>query len=149
MPLTQATQILIDGPRNTVAKTTGDALQSDLPQSFTVLDPSLLTDMNPGMSGSHLATLLRIDYLEYSLSDGVTAQFKWDATTPVLIAEVAGRGKFEPWKYGGWQNNAGAGITGKITVTLILADQATSSNNVTFTWVMKTIKFRPISVGGA
>jgi hypothetical protein len=144
-----ATQILNDGPRNTVAKTTGDFIMNALPTAVTILDPALLTDMNPGMSGAKLATLLRVDHIDYSISDGLTVQLYWDATVPVAICELYGRGKLEAKMFGGYQNNAGAGVTGKILMTVILADQATSTNNGSVLLVLATVKFRPISVGGA
>lgn len=150
MALTVATQIEIDGPRNTVAKTTGDLLGSDFPQSFTILNPANLTDMNPGTSGSHLATLLRIDELQYSLSDGLTLQLFWAATTPILIAELYGRGKVEAKNFGGLQNNAGVGVTGAITATLIVSSNAVITlGEYSFFLITRTVKMRPISVGGA
>lgn len=146
---TIATQILVDGPRNTVAKTSGDFVMNALPGSFTVLDPSVLTDMNPGMSGTHLATLLSIQQIDYSISDGITVQLYWDATTPVLICELYGRGKLDLKHFGRWQNNAGAGVTGKITCTLVLADQASAANAGTLLLNIETVKYRPLTVGGA
>lgn len=144
-----ATQIEIDGPRNTVAKTSGDFVMNAIPASSTILDPSVLTPMNPGMAGAQTATLLRINQIDYSISDGITAQLFWDATTPVLICELYGRGKLEFGNFGGLQNNAGAGITGKITMTLILADAASGTNNASILLITRTVKMRPISVGGA
>jgi hypothetical protein len=149
MAFAVATQILVDGPRNTVAKTTGDFSMATLPTAVTILDPSLLTSMNPGMSGSFLATLLRLDHIDYSISDGITVQLYWDATTPVAIAELYGRGKIEAAMWGGFQNNAGAGVTGKILMTVILADQTVTTPVGSIFLVLKTVKFRPISLGGA
>ena len=149
MAFAVATQILVDGPRNTVAKTTGDFSMATLPTAVTILDPSLLTSMNPGMSGSFLATLLRLDHIDYSISDGITVQLYWDATTPVAIAELYGRGKIEAAMWGGFQNNAGAGVTGKIIMTVILADQTVTTPVGSIFLVLKTVKFRPISAGGA
>ena len=144
-----ATQIEIDGPRNTVAKTSGDFLMSALPVAVTLLDPALLTSMMPGMSGSFLATALNIEVIDYSISDGITVQLFWDATVPVLISELYGRGKLDLRNFGGWQNNAGAGVTGKITMTVILADNSTTTFNGTILLNIQTTKQRPLSVGGA
>jgi len=144
-----ATQILIDGPRNTVAKTSGDFLMSALPTGITILDPALLTSMDPGKAGTFLATTLRIDVIDYSISDGITVQLFWDATTPVLIAELYGRGKLDLKPFGGWQNNAGAGNTGKITFTVILADNSTNTFNGTILLNIWTVKQRLLSLGGA
>lgn len=143
-----ATQILIDGPRNVVSKTTGDVAVASLPTNVTVLDPALLTDMMPGMAGSQLATLLRIDTIEYSVTDGVILQLTWDATTPIAIAELYGRGEVCAKDFGGIQNNAGAGVTGKILLSAI-ASGAASPTQVSFFFTLRCVKFRPQSIGGA
>lgn len=144
-----ATQLINDGPRNVVSKTTGDFVMNALPGSTTILDPATLTDMLPAMAGTHLATLLDIRQIDYSISDGLTVQLFWDATTPIAICELYGRGKLELNKFGGWHNNAGAGVTGKITMTIILADQASAANQGTLLIHLWCVKQRPISVGGA
>lgn len=138
-----ATQLLIDGPRNTVSKTTGDFAQGSLPAAVTILDPSTLTSMNPGMAGANPATLLRVDWIEYSIADGITVQLYWDATTPIAICELYGRGKLEPYKYGGFLNNAGAGVTGKILMTVIMADTAAGTNQESLLLVLRTVKYAP------
>ena len=140
------TQILVDGARNTVAKTTGDATAVITGQ--TILDPAVLTDMLSGMSGTHLATLLRIDHIDYSITDGVIVQLIWDATTPVIITELYGRGKIEAMMWGGLQNNAGAGVTGKILMTTA-ASSAAFPTDYSVLLIIKTSKFRPTTVGGA
>lgn len=148
MAFALATQILQDGPRNTTAKVTGDMAPASYPTGVTVLDPALLTDMNPGMSGAHLASNLRIDHIDYSISDGTIVQLIWDATTPVVICELFGRGKLEAKHFGGYINNAGAGVTGKILITAIAAGTATPTEASIFL-VLRTVKFRPLTVGGA
>lgn len=148
MPFTVATQILVDGPRNTVAITTGDFAAGAAPVAITLLDPALLTDMNPGMSGIKKATLLRVDHIDYSIADGVIVQLYWDATTPVAIAELYGRGKLESAMFGGYQNPNGPGTTGKILLTCVFSNTAFPTDSSIFL-VTKTVKFRPISVGGA
>lgn len=149
MAFTVATQLLVDGPRNTVSQTTGDFVMSSLPTGTIILNPSNLTDMNPGMSGTHKATLLRIDQIDYSISDNLTVQLYWDATSPVAICELYGRGKIEIKKYGGFQNYAGAGVTGNIGMNVILGDGGVTTNTGTILLVINAIKFRPISTGGA
>lgn len=149
MPFSIATQILVDGPRNTVAKTTGDFVMNTLPTAVTILDPALLTSINPGMSGAPKAQLLRLDHIDYSISDNLTVQLYWDATTPIAICELYGRGKLEASRWGGYQNNAGAGVTGKILMTVVLSDVATSTNVGSIFLALKTVKFNPISLGGA
>lgn len=150
MAFANATYLEVDGPRNTVSRTVGDAQQSGaLPTAVTVLDPATLTDMNPGMSGTHLATLLRLDFVNYSISDGIVVQLIWDATTPIAICELAGRGQLDLKAFAGFHNNAGAGVTGKILMTVVAADQVASAVTVSWLIVLRTVKFRPLTVGGA
>jgi hypothetical protein len=145
-----ATQILIDGPRNTVAQVTGDGLSSSLPITSTILlNPATLTVMNPGMSGAQTATLLRLDQIDYSISDNTTVALYWDATTPVPIAELYGRGKIEMKNIGGFQNYAGAGVTGKIGMDVYASDISSAVGEFSMLLVLRTVKYRPISVGGA
>jgi hypothetical protein len=146
MPFTIATQILEDGPRNTVAITTGDAAAAVTAQ--VLLDPATLTDMNPGMSGVHKATLLRVDHIDYSITDGVIVQLIWNATTPVVMVELYGRGKLEAGMFGGYQNPNGPGTNGQILMTTV-ASGAALPTDYSVLLVLKTVKFRPIAVGGA
>ncbi|SRR6266404_1221348 len=142
------TQILIDGPRNTVAKTTGDNAIGVPITNQTILDPATLTDMLPGMAGNHLATLLRIDHIDYSISDGITAQLIWDAAAPIIICELYGRGKIDAHWYGGLQNNA-VNPTGKILLTTTAAE-VSAPTLYSVLLIIKTVKFRPIvGFGGA
>lgn len=144
-----ATQILVDGPRNTIAKITGDI--TTLASGPTViLDPALLTDMLPAMAGAHLATQLRIDHIDYALTDGLGAVLTWVATTPVAIVELFGRGKLEAKWFGGYQNNAvPPGFTGQIALTTF-ATGAETPTDATILLTIATVKFRPLAAfGGA
>jgi hypothetical protein len=143
-----ATQILIDGPRNTVSKVTGDLASPGTSGPTVIIDPALLTDMLPGMTGSHLASLLRIDYIDYSITDGLVCLLTWVATAPVAIVELYGRGRLEAKQFGGYQNNAGAGVTGQIALTTY-ATTATAPSDASILLVIHTVKYRPIAVGGA
>jgi hypothetical protein len=143
---TVATQILVDGPRNTVAITTGDLATAITNQ--VLLDPALLTGINPGMSGQGTATLLRMDHIDYSITDGVIVQLIWQATTNVVMVELYGRGKLEAAMFGGYQNPNGPGTTGRILLST-LASGAALPTDYSILLVTKTVKFRPISAGGA
>lgn len=142
MAITSAIQTLIDGPRNVVAKVTGDALQNDAFTPLTILDPAQLTSMMPGFPGGGLGPqLLRVDRIEFALSDGIAIQLFWDATTPILITELSGRGKVDPKHYGGFWNNAGAGDTGKITYKVISIDTTSvTAQPVTWTLLLSCVK---------
>jgi hypothetical protein len=140
------TQILVDGPRNTVAKTTGDG--TAVVTNQVILDPATLTPVNPGFPGSPPATLLRIDHIDYSITDGVIVQLLWEASASVVICELYGRGKLEAKMFGGYQNNAGAGVTGRILMTTV-ASGAAFPTEYSILLVIATVKQRPISAGGA
>jgi hypothetical protein len=140
-----ATQILNDGPRNTVAKVTGDFLGASPPGQTTIITASLLTSMLPGFAGSFPPTLLRIDHIDYSITDGVIVQLLWNATTDVPIVELYGRGKIASHHYGGLQNNAGAGVTGNIDLA-INASAASFPTDVSILLILHMVKNR---AGGA
>lgn len=142
---TNTIQILIDGPRNTVAKVTGDDTQNSivLPANTVVLDPATLTSMLPTFSSGPKATLLRIDSVQYSISDGISIQLLWKATTNVMITELAGRGRMEAVEFGGFQNNAGAGVNGQILMTVVASEDVAVAANVTWTLTIETVKQIP------
>jgi hypothetical protein len=99
-------QILEQGARNAIVKLTGvlDTTNVSLVPAFPIanLDP--------------VPKLLRIDHIDYSISDQLEVQLFWNATTPALILPLAGRGKMSFWSFGGLQNNAGAGVDGQINL---------------------------------
>jgi hypothetical protein len=108
------TQVLENGPSNYIVKLTGVLDTSDL-AATTAIDPSSFVDNDTG-SGVLTATTVRIDHIDYSLTDQIEVQLQWDATTPVVALPVAGRGRMSFWNFGGLQNNAGAGKTGKLLI---------------------------------
>lgn len=124
-------QVLEDGVRQTVAKFDGVLDTSNL-ASTLVLDPlaQLIDPLNP-------TTLYRIDNLDWSISDPIVVRLSWDATTPVNIIELAGRGRLYIGEiYGGLQNNSGAGKTGKI----IALTTGYASGTVAFTIIVRATK---------
>lgn len=107
MANTVATQTLVDGPRNLVVKVTGILDTSDL-TGQVVVDPT---------GGQFPVSRVRLDKLQFAIEDGLTCNLYWDATTPVLIDTLNGRGEVEADpRWGGQINNAGPGRTGKITL---------------------------------
>lgn len=100
------TQIILDGPRNAIVKLTGVLDTSD--ESLTIkVDPA---------SFSPIPTQFRIDHIDYSISDQLEIQLFWDASSPLIILPLAGRGRLAFWNFGGLQNNASTGKTGKISL---------------------------------
>lgn len=124
-------QILADGPRSTVVKFDGVLDTADL-SSMTVLDPALqyIDPITP-------TTQYRVDQLDWSISDPIVVRLTWDATTGVKMIELAGRGKMDIGDdYGGLQNNAGAGKTGKI----LALTTGYASGTVAFTIIIHAVK---------
>ena len=104
-------QTLVDGQKNVVIKVDGLLDTSDVALA-TLLDPATLSAV---LENGQKATKLRIDKIVYDVEDTLAVNLFWDATADVSIWHLVGRGKLEfDKKYGGLQNNAGAGITGKI-----------------------------------
>jgi len=108
------TQILQDGPRNVIVKFEGVLDTSDL-ASTTVLDPATLSAIDNATG--QLATKLAIQHIICDVEQGLSVNLFWDATTPVRIGEYVGYLDAKYFKLQALQNNAGAGVTGKITAT--------------------------------
>ena len=93
------------------ATATGSSLTFTLTAGNIVLvDPAALS----AIWESQTATRLVIRKIIHNIEDLLTVNLFWDATTPVRIEELAGRGKGDYHCFGGLVNNAGTGVTGKI-----------------------------------
>jgi hypothetical protein len=111
MSNTAAVQVTVDSARNVVAKVLIECTSADL-GSTTLLDPATLAATVP------VTNQLRLDEVQFAVEDGWFVTLYWDATSPVKIVDLIGRGKFPVGlDYGGLQNNAGSGKTGKILAT--------------------------------
>lgn len=108
-----AIQILEDGDRNVIAKLTGKLDTSNVSLA-TLLDPATLASVNASSMNSQKATLLAIETVTFDIEDGLVVNLYWDATTDVPIWYFSGRDKMDMEFTGFLQNNAGAGVTGKI-----------------------------------
>jgi hypothetical protein len=105
------TQILEEGQRNAIVKLTAVLDTSDLAIT-TAIDVTTLNQAGIGFT----PTQVRIDHIDYSISDQLEVQLLWGATTDVVILPLAGRGRLMFWNFGGLTNNSGAGKTGNIKV---------------------------------
>lgn len=104
-------QTLMDGEQKVVVRVVG-TLDTANVAATDILDPATLKVTNP------LTTQLRIDRVHYDVSPNALAvQLLWDATADVIAAQLSGYGDLDATKYGGLQNNAGAGKTGKIQLS--------------------------------
>ena len=130
-------QILEDGPRNVVLKLEGVLDTSDL-TSTVVVDPATLSQID---SFGNPATQLRIDHVLFNIEDSLSVNLFWDATTPVRIEQLVGRGTVDYAWFGGLPNNSGAGKTGKITATTSNTGAAISATNIlSFSLIIKMVK---------
>lgn len=109
------TQILNDGPRNTMLKVVGILDSSDLTNQV-IVDPSTLSSIQPGMSGSFPPTFVAIKGIDFSVEDALDCRLIWDGAPTTLIEDVSGRGNFHYGHIGFLQNNA-ANPTGKILIS--------------------------------
>ena len=108
------TQVLQDGLRNVVIKVEGILDTSDL-ASTVIADPSTMAGMDN--TGAVKALGLIVDRIQFSVEDTLECRLAWDATTPVRMVELQGRGTEKYERFGGLTNNSGAGRTGKILLS--------------------------------
>lgn len=106
-------RIVADGPRNAVVELMG--IFDTTAVTFSVTPAiDLSTDFVNNEIGPTLVGL-RMDEIQYSLSDNLAGYVAWDATGDEFIALFAGRGKFCFEPYNGLQpDRAAAGYTGDI-----------------------------------
>jgi hypothetical protein len=125
------TQILEEGQRNVIIKIAGVLDTSD----YALTTAVSMASLNQAGIGA-TPTQVRIDHIDYSVSDQLEIQLWWDATADVIIMPLAGRGRMSFWNFGGLTNNAGAGKTGDI---LIRTTGWTSGTQV-FSVVLECVK---------
>lgn len=121
-------QLIEQGARNAVFKLTGLLDTSDEAYNVKILPTT------PGIVP--IPKQFRLDYLWYSISDGIEVQLFWDATTPILIGPLAGRGKMDYWNFGGLQNPGASGSTGGIGLTATSLPGATYTAGKPFTYAL-------------
>jgi hypothetical protein len=128
------TQILEEGPRNVVIKLVA-VLDTSNQSLATAVD---LSTLNQGGTGP-TPTAVRIDMVDYSITDQLGVQFLWDATADVVALALVGREDMNFKSFGGVTNNAGAGKTGNILV------QTTgyASGTQTYTIILQMVKQGP------
>jgi hypothetical protein len=127
-------QILEEGPRNAVVKLVG-VLDTSNQALATAVD---LSTLNQGGLGP-TPTGVRIDMVDYSISDALDVQLFWDATTDVIALALVGREDMNFKSFGGISNNAGAGKTGN----LLIQTTGYTSGVQTFTLVIQMVKQGP------
>lgn len=117
MANTNTKRIVADGPDNAVVELIG-VLDTTAAEFAVAPAIDLSTDFVNNLEQGTLVGL-RIDEIQYSLSDSLSARLFWDATADEIIAAFAGRGHFCFKSYNGLQpNRAAAGYTGDINLTI-------------------------------
>lgn len=144
------TQILQDGPRNTVVKVSDTAVTAGYGPTPFLLPTTYQATYIPGSTYLPPATW-RIDFMEFSISDGIELTLSWDATTPVPIMPISGRGNKHFKNFGGisgYLASSSAGWTGGMDLTVGLlpyGSPAGTPTGSTFTYmlVMDLVKQGP------
>lgn len=117
MANTNTKRIIFDGPRNAVVELIGTL---DTSAATFAVAPAI--DLSADFTNNEIGPTLvglRLDEVQYSLSDTLTAQLFWDATADQPIVSLAGRGKMCFEQASGDQPNRGAaGYTGDIDLTI-------------------------------
>ena len=126
MANTVTTQTLLDGPRNLVILLTAVLDTSNEARTIKV-------DVS---SYDPVPTKVRVDKIQYSIAGALQVLLDWDATTDVTFAVLSGQGEIEACKFGGLQNNAGAGVTGDIYLTTL----GYSAGTVSYTVLLEMTK---------
>ena len=101
-------QTLIDGSKNVVTKHVS---------IWETADESAVVKVDvSALQGA--PTRVKINKIHYNVN-GLIVRLLWDATTDVPIVELQGDGCIDATSFGGLYNNAGAGITGDISLTTV------------------------------
>lgn len=83
--------------------------------AIVIADPAEMGYMD--FQNQHKATQLRVDRIIYTVEEGLDVRLFWEATANTYIIDLVKAGHQELWQFGGYQNNAGAGKTGRIVLT--------------------------------
>lgn len=101
-------QILVDGVHNVVTKHVC---------TWETADESAVVKVDvSALSGA--PSKVKINKIHYSVA-GQVVRLLWDATTDVTIVDLQGDGCLDATCFGGLYNNAGAGVTGDISLTTV------------------------------
>ena len=128
-------QTLVDSERNLVVKLVG-ILDTSNVSLATLIDPATIAAVNASGLSSQQPTKVAIKKVTYTVEDGLAVNLYWDATTDVPIWRFVGRGKVMGEQIGFLQNNAGAGITGKV----LYDTDGYSSGSLSFSLLIECIK---------
>lgn len=128
-------QTLVDSERNLVVKLVG-ILDTSNVSLATLIDPALVAAVNASGLNSQQPTKVAIKKVTYDVEDGLAVNLYWDATADVPIWRFVGRGFVMGESIGFLQNNAGAGVTGKV----LYDTDGYSSGSLSFSLLIECIK---------
>jgi hypothetical protein len=128
-------QTLVDSERNLVVKLVG-LLDTSNVSLATLIDPALLASVNSTGLNSQKPTKVAIKKVTYDVEDGLAVNLYWDATADVPIWRFVGRGFVMGEQVGFLQNNAGAGVNGKV----LYDTDGYSSGSLSFSLLIECIK---------
>ena len=128
-------QTLVDSERNLVVKLVG-ILDTSNVSLATLIDPALVAAVNASGLNSQQPTKVAIKKVTYDIEDGLAVNLYWDATADVPIWRFVGRGFVMGEHVGFLQNNAGAGVTGKV----LYDTDGYSSGSLSFSLLIECIK---------
>ena len=128
-------QTLVDSERNLVVKLVG-ILDTSNVSLATLIDPALVASVNTSGLNSQKPSKVAIKKVTYDVEDGLAVNLYWDATADVPIWRFVGRGFVMGEHIGFLQNNAGAGVTGKV----LYDTDGYSSGSVSFSLLIECIK---------
>jgi len=128
-------QTLVDSERNLVVKLVG-ILDTSNVSLATLIDPALVAAVNASGLNSQQPTKIAIKKVTYDVEDGLAVNLYWDATADVPIWRFVGRGFVMGEHIGFLQNNAGAGVTGKV----LYDTDGYSSGSLSFSLLIECIK---------
>ena len=128
-------QTLVDSERNLVVKLVG-LLDTSNVSLATLIDPALVAAVNASGLNSQQPTKVAIKKVTYDVEDGLAVNLYWDATADVPIWRFVGRGFVMGEHIGFLQNNAGAGVNGKV----LYDTDGYSSGSLSFSLLIECIK---------
>ena len=128
-------QTLVDSERNLVVKLVG-LLDTSNVSLTDLIDPATVASVNASGLNSQKPTKVAIKKVTYDVEDGLAVNLYWDATADVPSWRCVGRGFVMGEHIGFLQNNAGAGVTGKV----LYDTDGYSSGSLSFSLLIECIK---------
>lgn len=110
--IVSATSVIVNNPAKAINAAAAITITGTA-GSVVLVDPALLSNIWE----TQVTSRLTITKLIHNIEDLLSVNLFWDATTPVRIEELTGRGKGDYHRFGGLVNNAGAGVNGRILIS--------------------------------